>query len=237
MSDMVFTATGLAFLFRPLRYVFSNKLAIDFLFGGEVQSMHMTRFALEKFVSRYEQSIKTLNRAIIVSITFVPFALIPLGDTVTIPIVDLDVSQQNWLRLCPAISYGLQFFTLVALCWFLLLRRGLDVLGEKVGKSDDFGEIANIVLAGVVGSLWMIFSIRRHLPSKLHLIWFLPLTLLLVFVLFSPAVLCGYFVKDLFVAGDFAPATIYSFMLPPSVALAVALLSISVISGMREVLP
>lgn len=224
-------------LVRPLLFIFSEKLALDFLFGGEVTSQHTTKFALEKFVVRYELAIKTLNRAIILSVAFIPFALVPYGNMVTIPIIDLEVSPQNWFRLCPAISYGLQLYTLVALCWFLLLRRGLAVLTDNADNTEDFGEVANIVLTGFVGSAWMILSVRRHLPSKLHLIWFIPLTLLLFIVLLSPSGLCAYFVIGLFETGDLWPAIVYSVMLLPSLTLAIVLAGICVVAGVREVMP
>lgn len=226
-----------ASLVRPVLLIFSEKLALDFLFSGKVTDQHTTKFALEKFMGRYEQAIKTLNRAIIFSVAFIPFALVPYGTTVTIPILDLEVSPQNWLRLCPAISYGLQFYTLLALCWFLLLRRGLTVLMDKADKTEDFGEVRNIVLTGFVGNVWMILSVHRYLPSKWHLIWFIPLTLLLLIVLLSPSGLCAYFVKGLFEAGDLWPAIVYFAMLFPSLGLAIVLAGISVITGVREIMP
>jgi hypothetical protein len=58
-------------------------------------------------------------------------------------------------------------------------------LREQADKTEDFGDVANIVLTGFIGSVWMILSVRRHLPSKFHLIWFVPLTLLLFVALLS----------------------------------------------------
>jgi hypothetical protein len=222
---------------QPVLNLFSDRLALDFLFGGKVQPFHKTEFAIQKFVDRYEQSINTLNHAIIISVAFVPLALLASGNTVKIPMIDLDVSRPNWLRVCPLISYGLQLFTLVALCWFLILRRGLAVLREEIGQVQHFGDVSNILLTGVLGSLWMFVSIRRHFPSKLHLIWFIPLIFTLVAVIVSPSVLCGYFVRELFVLGDVLPALVYLGLLIPSVALSLVLIGTSVIEGIREAIP
>jgi len=217
-----------------LRGLFSDDLALDFLFRGKVQSFHKTKFAVEKFVERYEQSINTLNHAIILNVAFASLALLASGQTVKIPMIGLAVSRLNWLRVCPLISYGLQIFTLVALSWFLLMRRGLVVLRAEIGNADDFGDVSNILLTGIVGSLWMFDSIRQNFPSKLHLVWYIPLTGLLVLVIASPSFLCGYFVRELFVLHDLVPAVAYSAMLIPSIALSLVLTGISTLTGMRE---
>lgn len=219
---------------RPLLYTFSDRLVLDFLFGGKIDVVHTTKFAIEKFVGRYAESIDTLNRAIILSVAFVPIAVLPTAEAIKIPLIDLQVPRQDWLRVCPAISYGLQVFTLVALCRFLLMRRGLNVLKRHVGQAKHFGEVSNIMLTGVVGSLWMLVSIHRHLPSKLHLVWVLPVGLLILVVLFSPSVLCGYFIIQLFVLRDLVPAITYSVFLLPSVALAIVLIGISIVAGLPE---
>jgi hypothetical protein len=219
---------------KPLLFVFSDKVALDFLFGGRVEAVHTTKFAIEKFVERYGDSIDSLNRAIILSVVFVPIAILPTAEAVKIPLIDLQVARQDWFRVCPAISYGLQVFTLVALCWFLLMRRGLNVLERQVGHVEHFGDVSNIMLTGVVGSLWMFVSIPRHFPSRLHFLWVVPAGLVFLMVLFSPAVLCGYFVRELFVLRDIGPAIVYSVLMLPSVALAFALIGVSIVAGMRE---
>lgn len=232
MIDTVLTLTHLAL--RPILYVFSNQLALDFLFGGRVDSGHRTKFAIEKFVGRYADSIESLNRALVVSVAFVPIALLPVGDTIRIPLIDVQISHQNWLRVCPAISYGLQVFTLVALSWFLLMRRGLAVLKGEVGAVDHFGDVSNVMLTGIVGSLWMVVAVRKHFPSRLHLIWFLPFALLLLTIILSPSILCAYFVRELFMLGDFAPALTYSVLLAPSMLLSIVLIALSVVAGLPE---
>jgi hypothetical protein len=222
---------------RPLLYVFSNRLAIDFLFGGEVRPVHKTKFAVEKFIERYAEAVRALNRAIVLSVAFVLIALLASGDAVRIPLIDLNVTRRDWLRVCPAISYGLQIFTLVALSWFLVLRRGLTVLRNELGAVEHFGEIANLMLTGVLGSLWLVISVQKHFPSKWHLLWFGPVGLLLFLVLFSPAILCGYFVIQLYALGDLVPAIVYSVFLVPSVELAFVLIGVSVLGSIHEVLP
>jgi hypothetical protein len=97
------------------QHVFSDKLVLDFLFRGEIKPAHQTKFALEQIIKRYEESIDSLNRSIIVSKAFVPIALLLSGSDVKIPLIDVSVKYQDWLRLCPAISFGIQFFTLIAL--------------------------------------------------------------------------------------------------------------------------
>lgn len=219
----------------PLLYVFSDRLAVDFLFSGKVEAGHKTKFALERFVTRYADSIESLNRALVASVVFVPIALLPVGETMKIPLIDLQVTTGNWLRLAPAISFGLQIFSLIGLCWFLLMRRGFDVLKREVGEVDYFGDVSNIMLTGVLGSLWILISVQRHFRSKLQLIWFLPLVALLVLLMLSPTILCGYFVRELFVVKDFLPAVTYAALLVPSMALSLALTALGVVAGIREV--
>jgi hypothetical protein len=218
-----------------LSFVFTDELVLTFLFGGAVQPFHKTKFAVETFVSRYAEGIHSLNRAVILSVGFVPIALLTSGDPITIPFIDLAVTRQNWLRVCPAISYGLQVFTLVSLCWFLLLRRGLEVLQKELGAVDHFGEVANLMLTGVLGSLWLVMSVRRHFPSRWHLIWFVPVGLLLFLIVLSPTMLCGYFVFELYAISDWVPAIAYSVLLIPSAALALALIGVSAIGSIKEV--
>lgn len=221
---------------RPLLYVLSDQLALDFLFGGKVGPNHTTKFAVEKFVGRYAESIDNLNRAIMLSVAFVPIALLSTAaGEIKIPLIDQQVTRHDWLRICPAISYGLQVFTLVGLCWFLLLRRGLALLQKSMEGVDHFGDVSNILLTGVMGSLWMFFSIPRHIPSRLHLLWLLPVGLVLLVAIFSPSVLCAYFVFELFAARDFVPAVAYSVFLLPSAALAMVLIGISIAASLSEV--
>jgi hypothetical protein len=65
-------------LLQPLLQIFSDRLTLDLLFGGKVGIYHKTKFAVEKFAERYADSIDLLNRAIMVSVAFVPIALLPL---------------------------------------------------------------------------------------------------------------------------------------------------------------
>jgi hypothetical protein len=221
----------------PLSYVLNDQLVRDFLFGGTISPSHTTRFALEKFASRYEQSVETLNKALALSVAFVAIALLPSGESVKIPILDLEVSQRDWFRACPAISYGLQIFTLGSLCWFLLLRRGMTLLQAGVPQSADFGDVSNVLLSGTTAYVWMFFALPRHLPSRLHLIWMLPLIVVLGAAMLSPTFLCAYFVRHLYALHDFVPAITYSALLIPSLALAISLLGVSALAGVREVFP
>ena len=227
-------------LVQPIVQILSGTLIRDVLFGGKIDQYHKTKFAVEKFVARYAESIDNLNRALMFSVAFVPIALLPLPAAagLKIPLIDLNVTNQNWLRVCPAISYGLQMFTLVALVWFLIMRRGLELLKKEFEGSQPpveyFGDVSNIMLTGVVGSLWMFAAIRKRIPSQLHLFWFIPLSVLAVLAILSPSILCGYFVHGLFASRDFVPALIYCVLLVPSVALSLVLMGLSVLAGSGE---
>jgi len=223
-------------ILKPLNYVLSDQLAMDFLFGGKIEHAQKTQFAVQKFVERYAQSIDALNRAIMLGIAFVPIALLSYAGAEKIPIIDLPVSRQDWLRVCPAISYGLQFFTLIALCWFFLLRRGLNLLKKELGDVDQLGDIGNLMLTGLLGHLWLLASILRRIPSRWHLLWFIPVALLLGLIVFSPAILCWYFITELFRLNDLTPALIYSVLLPPGIALALVLVAMAALESTREFL-
>jgi len=118
------------------------------------------------------------------------------------------------------------------------MRRGFDLLTEEFREAQPpveyFGDVSNIMLTGVVGSLWMFASIRKYIPSKLHLFWFIPLGFLVALAILSPAILCGYFMRGLFLSKDFVPALIYCVLLVPSVALALVLIALSVLAGSGE---
>jgi hypothetical protein len=213
---------------------FSDQLALNFLFGGRVRAAHKTKFAVDKMVQRYAESIDSLNRAVMVSIAFVPIALFVAGSDVKLPLIDLSVKYRDWLRLCPAVSFGIQLFTLVAVCWFLLLRRGLSILQKEIGDVDYFGDVSNFMLKGIIGVLWIFVAIPAYLPSKWHLLWVLPLAVLFSVVLLSPFILCVHFVFLLYSLGDLLPAIIYSFLLVPSIGLAVILIGLSLVAGVQD---
>src|SRR5271167_4047922 len=214
--------------------VVPKQLVLDFLFGGMIDESHKTKVFAEKFATRYAKSVDALNRAISLSVAFVPIALLPTEKGMKLPLIGLDVSYQNWLRVSPAISYGLQIFTLVALCWLLIMRRGLDVLNETLRGVEYFGDVSNIMLTGIIGSLWMFVAVRQHLASQLHRLWFFLLFLLFGLVIFSPSILCIYFVYALFVSKDFVPAVIYLVLLFPSAGISFVLVALSIEAGRRE---
>jgi hypothetical protein len=217
-----------------LEHIFSDKLVLDFLFRGEIKPAHQTKFALEKIIARYQESIDSLNRAIIVSVAFVPIALLLSGSDVKIPMIEVSVKYRDWIRLCPAISFGIQFFTLIALSWFLILRRGLRLIEEKVGDVEYFGDVSDMMLKGVIGSLWTFSLIPKFVPSRVHLIWLIPLLMLFLIMLMSPSVLCAYFIIRLFAEGNIILACLYSFLLVPGIFLGLLMMGISALAGTRE---
>ena len=89
---------------QPIFRILSGKLIRDVLFRGEIDEYHKTKLAVEKFVTRYQESIDNLNRALMFSVAFVPIALLPLPAAagLKVPLIDLSVTNQNWFRLCPA---------------------------------------------------------------------------------------------------------------------------------------
>jgi hypothetical protein len=82
-------------MLQPILYVISDKLALDFLFGGAVTKNNLTEYAVDKFADRYVDSIDSLNRAIMFSAAFVPIALLPTGSGITIPLVGYEISKEN----------------------------------------------------------------------------------------------------------------------------------------------
>jgi hypothetical protein len=224
----------LSSLKRELSYVLSDSVARQFFFGGEVKSSHKTKFAVEKIVDRYNSSIESLNKSIVISVSFVPIAILLSGSDIKVPMLDITVSYVNWLRLCPAISFGIQFFTLIALSWFLILRGGLAILGKELGEVEYFGDVANTMLTGVVGSLWIFVAIPKLFPSRIHLVWLIPLITLFMILFLSPSILCGYFIFRLFLIGDFLAAVVYFLLLIPGFLLGLVLMGVSVLAGIRE---
>jgi hypothetical protein len=219
---------------RSATQEFLDKLAVNFLFGGSVKEAHKTKFAIDKIVQRHSESIISLNRAVVTSVAFVPIAILVTGSDVKIPMLDITVKFQDWLRLCPAISFGIQLFVLIAVFWFLILRNGLNILFREIGDVEYFGDISNFMLSGVTSILWIFIAIPAYLPNKLHLLWLLPFALLFILVLLSPSILCVYFVFELFRTGDLLFAIFYTLCLIPSIGLAVILIGLSLLAGFQD---
>jgi hypothetical protein len=221
---------------RAFNYIVSDQISRDFLFGGELKESHKTKFALEKIVDRYSESIESLNKSITVNLLFIPIAIFLTGSDIKIPTLEISIKYYNWLRLIPAISLGIQFFALISLAWFLMLRRGLHVLGEEIKNVEYYGDVSNAMLKGVAGTLWILVTIPRQLPTRLHRIWLIPAVGVFIILLLSPSLLCLYFVGLLFYTGDFVSAIVYSILLLPAISLALVLIGISALTGITEVL-
>jgi hypothetical protein len=91
-----------------------------------------------------------------------------------------------------------------------------------------------MMLKGVIGALWTFALIPKFVPSRVHLIWLMPLLTLFFIVLLSPSVLCAHFVIRLFVEGDTILACLYSLLLVPGILLGLLMMGISVLAGTRE---
>ena len=91
-----------------------------------------------------------------------------------------------------------------------------------------------MMLKGIIGALWTFALIPRFVPSRVHLMWLIPLLTLFLIVLLSPSVLCAHFVIRLFAEGDTILACLYAFLLVPGILLGLLMMGISVLAGTRE---
>jgi hypothetical protein len=219
-----------------IRKILPDTITIGLLFEGSITDKNKTKLAVDKLIARYEASIKGVNRAIAVNVLFVLLALYPFvaslktGDNIKLPILDVSISVGTWFRLCPLISFGIQIYLAAMLMWFLLLRRGLDLLMEKMpaaeSTADHVGEVSDLLLDGFIGVMWLLAKVREYFRFRINYLWFLPVMILLGLVVVSPSALCAFFLYRLYAAGDLLVAVIYSILMIPSIFLTLALLSI-----------
>jgi hypothetical protein len=215
-----------------------DRLVKGLLFKGELQETHKTEFAVTTFVDRYKNSISALNRAFTLNVAFVVLAVYPLfglteGSSIDIPFLNLSISTKQWIMACPLISYALQLYALANLFWFMLLRRGLTLLKDELKQETYFGEVSNVLLTGLIGIIWLFLSIYSYFRSKLQYIWYVPFVVLVIVLLTSPTLLCGYLVIRLY--STYVPlALVYSMLFVPSVGLSFILVALGSILGLSQ---
>jgi hypothetical protein len=201
-----------------LRY--PEAVACDLLFGGQIRPEHKTPFALKELVERYKKSISALNRAIYLSIGFAALALygyflLPENGLIRVPLVGLSVSRDIWMRLAPAIAFAIQLFTFTAFVWFMLLRLAQMRMVAEAGKTDDFGDVRNVVLCGTLSHVWIVFRIGRYLHSRWNYVWYVPAAVLLSGIILSPIFVSLFFIVHLFRAQDYWVAIPYAVLFVP----------------------
>ena len=210
------------------------------LFGGEIGTGQKTKFAFKETVERYKLSIADVNRslALTVGLTVIAlyaYAILPANGEVTVPLVAIKVSRQLWIRVVPAIAYGLQVFGFTALIWFMLLRLGLRMLlSERNGTEDDYGDVTNVALQGALGHLWIIFRIKKFYASKWNYLWYLPAICFVSTIFLSPLLLCLFFIRQLFRSHDLILGLLYSGLFIPYAAFFVLLVCTAMILGAGE---
>jgi hypothetical protein len=212
----------------------------ELLFGGRITQRQRTTFVFKETVERYKTSIKDVNRSLTLIIGFTVIVLyaylvLPSSGEVEIPFVALKVSRQLWIRIAPAIAYGLQVFGFTALIWFMLLRLGLRVLlSERTEKADEYGDITNIELDGALGHLWIILQIKRFYRSKWNYLWYAPALAVVSAVFISPLAVCLFFIKKIFASGGLLLGAVYTGLFIPYVTFFLLLVSTVAILGLGE---
>jgi len=224
------------FLIGFVSKLIPDRAVNEILFDGGIDDTNKTKYFLNHITDRYKESIKGFNLAMAFNIGFAVIALyaylaLPPSGTVTIPFVSLPVTRIIWISLVPFISYGLQTFIITSFLWFLILRRGLQLLSVAVGHNEEFGDATNILLDGALGHIWIILRIRQYFKSKMNFIWYVPAVFLFLVIMASPLLLCIYFIVQLFAAESIVLGVVYSIVFIPYFALFLLLLLTASIVG------
>jgi hypothetical protein len=222
---------------------FLQRAVPELLFGGRITKEQKTKFVFKETVERYKTSIKDVNRSLTLTIGLTVIALyayfvLPAKGEVEIPLVAIKVSRQLWIRIVPAIAYGLQLFGFTALIWYMLLRLGLKMLlMEQTTIGDDYGDVTNVALDGILGHLWIILQIKRFYSSGWNYVWYVPALAVVGVVFFSPLALCLFFILRLFSSGrfDLVLGLVYSGLFFPYAAFFVLVVFTAAILGMGDV--
>jgi hypothetical protein len=210
------------------------------LFQGAIQPRHKTKFAFKEFVDRYKTSIEDVNSSLTLSVGLAIIALysyfaLPSFGEVSVPFVGIKISRQLWISFVPAIAYGLQIFGFTSFIWFMLLRIGLRlILSEHAGSDDDYGDVTNLALKGPLGHLWIALRIKEFYKSTWNYLWYLPLLAVVMVIFMSPLLVCGFFVRQLFVSGALVLGCVYAALLIPYLAFFLLLLCTAGILGVGE---
>lgn len=238
MIEFVLTSVFVNIVWGWLMKLLPEHVVTGLLFDGKLRDQHKTKYAFNELAERHKQSIKAFNRAILLSIGFSAVAMyvyfvLPADATVEVQFIGLSVTRQVWIYVAPVISYGLQTLSFATFCWFMLLRLGVKLLTRERGTEEEFGDVANIVLNGILGHIWLIFRIG-NLVRLWSYLWYLPLLVLLVIVVLSPTLVCLFFIIQLFIAGSFALGVTYSVFFVPFAIISLLLLGTTAILGYGE---
>src|SRR5262249_11277988 len=84
------------------------------------------------------------------------------------------------------------------------------------------------------GHLWLALQIKAYYESRLNYVWYGPTLLAVVVVFLSPLLVCGFFVRQLFKAGELVLAFVYSGLLVPCLMLFLLLAGTVAILGLAK---
>jgi hypothetical protein len=236
LDTTVFVAIALQFVFNLLPAHAVTML----LFGGPIQQLHKTKFAFKEIVDRYKLSIDDVNLSLMFSVGLAVIALysyfaLPASGEVSVPFVGIKISRQLWIRVVPAIAYGLQIFEFTSFIWFMLLRIGLRlILNERSGSDDEYGDVTNVSLKGPLGHLWIALRIKEFYESKWNYLWYLPFLTVVLTVFMSPLLVCSFFIRQLFRSGDLVLGFLYGGLLIPYLLFFLLLVCTAAILGIGE---
>lgn len=210
------------------------------LFGGSIRPLHKTKFAFKEIVDRYKLSIDEVNLSLMLSVGFAIIALysyfaLPASGEVSVPFIGIKISRQLWIRVVPAIAYGMQIFEFTSFIWFMLLRIGMRlILNERPGPDEDYGDITNVSLKGPLGHLWIALRIKEFYKSKWNYLWYLPFLAVVLTVFLSPLLVCGFFIYQLFRSGALVLGFVYGGLLIPYLSFFLLLVCTAAILGIGE---
>ena|ERR1700733_1132346 len=212
----------------------------ELLFGGPIRPLNKTKFAFKEIVDRYKLSIDDVNLSLMFSVGLSVIALysyfaLPTSGEVSVPFIGIKISRQLWIKVVPAIAYGLQVFGFTSVIWFMLLRIGLRlILNERQGADDEYGDITNVALKGLLGHLWIAVRIREFYESKWNYLWYLPFLTVVLTVFMSPLLVCAFFIRQLFRSGELVLGLLYGGLLIPYLLFFLLLVCTAAILGMGE---
>jgi hypothetical protein len=210
------------------------------LFGGPIRPLNKTKFAFKEIVDRYKLSIDDVNLSLMFSVGLAVIALysyfaLPASGEVSVPFIGIKISRQLWIKVVPAIAYGLQIFGFTSFIWFMLLRIGLRlILNERQGSDDEYGDVTNVSLKGLLGHLWIAVRIKEFYESKWNYLWYLPFLTVVLTVFMSPLLVCGFFIRQLFRSGELVLGFLYGGLLIPYLLFFLLLVCTAAILGMGE---
>lgn len=196
-----------------------SKLGLEhFLYDKRRVNDETTPKILDALHTRYSESLTSLDRAVGLNITFAIFALygylsLQPDQSLTVPLIDLQIPRALWLRLVPAISFVLQVFVLTSALWVLLTRVNIKQLIVTGKNRDKFVDTTDILTGGVLGHFGILFVLRQLYRSRLHRVWLAPLVLVVVLIVTSPLTVCLYFIVQLALTGSYIIGTAYAVLL------------------------